>query len=163
MKLLTPEEEEQERIEDAKARKEYERKTGIRPDDGPCERRFKHRVSTFKEIEKSYPRLKHRFYWLLHNCVAHPALGILPNWKAIEFHQLTSIWLNSHLPPRHSKWKAPHNYETILIFTKLDIKDKAKWMLHNCVAHVAIGLFPCRPTFKFHDWSAKYMDVEGWE
>lgn len=31
------------------------------------------------------------------------------------------------------------------------------WFLHNCVAHVAIGLVPVRATFRFHDYTSRRM------
>ena len=31
------------------------------------------------------------------------------------------------------------------------------WWLHNCVAHMAIGLLPIATTFRFHDWTSRRM------
>jgi hypothetical protein len=32
------------------------------------------------------------------------------------------------------------------------------WMIHNLVAHPAIGLFPTRAAFGFHDWTSRKMN-----
>jgi len=40
------------------------------------------------------PKVKHYFWWLLHNLVAHPAIGIAPVRPAFEFHDWTSRKLN---------------------------------------------------------------------
>lgn len=31
------------------------------------------------------------------------------------------------------------------------------WFLHNCVAHVAIGILPIRAMFRFHDFTSRRM------
>jgi len=33
------------------------------------------------------------------------------------------------------------------------------WLIHNCLAHPLIGLFPFRPFFWFHDWTALKKDA----
>jgi hypothetical protein len=33
----------------------------------------------------------------------------------------------------------------------------AWWLVHNCVAHPLIGVFPRRPAFRFHDWTSRKM------
>lgn len=33
------------------------------------------------------------------------------------------------------------------------------WWLHNCVAHMAIGLAPCAATFRLHDWTSKRLNL----
>lgn len=35
----------------------------------------------------------------------------------------------------------------------------AWWLLHNLVAHGLLGLFPCRWTFAFHDWSSVKLNA----
>lgn len=34
------------------------------------------------------------------------------------------------------------------------------WLLHNCVAHMAIGLVPVKTTFRFHDWTSRKLNAE---
>lgn len=36
----------------------------------------------------------------------------------------------------------------------------AWWIIHNCIAHLAIGLLPHRLTFQFHDWTSKKLNAE---
>ena len=32
------------------------------------------------------------------------------------------------------------------------------WLIHNCIAHPLIGLFPfTKLTFAFHDWTSQHM------
>lgn len=40
------------------------------------------------------PRAQHHFWWLLHNCVAHPAIGFVPVKATFDFHDWTSRKLN---------------------------------------------------------------------
>ena len=37
------------------------------------------------------------------------------------------------------------------------IRHRFLWILHNNVAHWAMGLFPCPTTFAFHDWTSRKM------
>lgn len=115
--------------------------------------RFAYRLSKFKADGLRWPRTRHWFYWSLHNLVAHPTLGLIPNRAAIEFHELTSDWLN----------KRYEEIGTDRVVAELPkIPSRSWWLLHNIVAHAAIGLLPCRPTFALHDWSAKKMGVPQW-
>lgn len=40
------------------------------------------------------PRVQHHFWWLLHNLVAHPAIGLVPVKATFDFHDWTSRKLN---------------------------------------------------------------------
>jgi hypothetical protein len=37
------------------------------------------------------------------------------------------------------------------------VKHRLLWLLHNNVAHFAMGLYPCAVTFAFHDWTSRKM------
>lgn len=37
-------------------------------------------------------------------------------------------------------------------------KHRFWWILHNCFAHIAIGLFPCKLSFKLHDWTSERLN-----
>ena len=39
-------------------------------------------------------------------------------------------------------------------------QHRAWWMIHNCVAHLMIGVWPCHTTFKFHDWTSQKLNAE---
>lgn len=113
--------------------------------------RFAHRLKLFKRDRRAFPRTRHFFYWLVHNLIAHPLLGLFPSKLTVRFHSVTSNWLNHRSgwnridpePPRPTKW--------------------GWWLLHNIVAHFAIGLFPFATfPFRLHDWTAEKMDVPGW-
>lgn len=49
---------------------------------------------TFTINPKELPRVKHYIWWLIHNCVAHPAIGLVPVKVAFDFHDWTSRKLN---------------------------------------------------------------------
>lgn len=54
--------------------------------------RFVKRIAVFKQEEK--PVYKHHVWWLIHNCVAHPLIGIVPCKKTFDFHDWTSKKIN---------------------------------------------------------------------
>lgn len=110
--------------------------------------RYGERLQAFQRDGAPLPWVRHYFFWLLHNLVAHPILGVLPSEKTVDFHDLTSAWLNKEEPRLQTP--VPN------------IRDDRAWLLHNLVAHVAIGLLPCKWTFQFHDWTARRMRVPGW-
>lgn len=105
-------------------------------------------------IPKHRSKLSHSAYWLLHNCVAHPILGLIPDDKTIAFHELTSRWLNT---------PSAEGFPT-LSHPPLTIPNgkRRAWVFHNVVAHMAIGLLPCKRTFDLHDKSAKDLGIKGW-
>ena len=35
------------------------------------------------------------------------------------------------------------------------------WLFHNIPVHLAIAIFPCKWTFKLHDWSSDMLAGEG--
>lgn len=118
--------------------------------------RFNIRRRYFQNDKRPYPELRHAALWFLHNCVAHPILAASPTVMAAEFHELTSQWL------RHDEWNAGKRTLRIRVPPDVPPERRAAWVLHNVVAHCAIGLVPCKATFDFHDKTAKAMDVEGW-
>jgi hypothetical protein len=61
-------------------------------DETGAEDRFVKRIAAFKEEEK--PVYKHHVWWLIHNCVAHPLIGVLPCKKTFDFHDWTSKKIN---------------------------------------------------------------------
>jgi hypothetical protein len=40
------------------------------------------------------------------------------------------------------------------------VAHTAWWLVHNCIAHPLIGVFPRRPAFRFHDWTSRKMHGE---
>lgn len=118
------------------------------PKEGSAQR-YRERIEKFKADGKAFPRVRHYLFWVLHNLVAHPILGLIPNQVTVDFHEVTSKWLN-------------HEEERFLDTPVPVIRDRLGWLYHNIVAHVAIGLLPCETTFDIHDTSAKDMNVEGW-
>lgn len=44
------------------------------------------------------PVIEHHFWWLLHNCVAHMLIGIIPIKLFFTFHDWTSRKLNADVP-----------------------------------------------------------------
>ena len=45
---------------------------------------------TFTINPRGLPRARHYFWWLLHNLVAHPVIGVAPVKSAFDFHDWTS-------------------------------------------------------------------------
>lgn len=112
------------------------------------EARFHERVKLFHADGAANPTLRHHALWFLHNCVAHPLLAVAPGQKSVQFHDLTSAWLN--------------HVEKVRPSAIPRVTNKGLWVLHNAVSHIAIGLVPCKRTFEVHDWTAKLMQVPGW-
>lgn len=61
-------------------------------DETGAEERFENRVAVFKKEDK--PVYKHHFWWFVHNCLAHPAIGIYPCKNTFDFHDWTSKKIN---------------------------------------------------------------------
>lgn len=61
-------------------------------DEAGAAERFENRVKVFKEQEK--PVYKHHVWWFIHNCVAHPLIGIAPCKSTFDFHDWTSKKIN---------------------------------------------------------------------
>jgi len=57
--------------------------------------RFYHRLGRFKARKKNFPRTRHAFWWLMHNCAAHIAIGLVPIKASFELHDWTSKKLNT--------------------------------------------------------------------
>jgi len=56
------------------------------------EERFEKRVEVFKE--KELPVYRHHGWWFVHNCIAHPFIGIFPCKTSFEFHDWTAKKIN---------------------------------------------------------------------
>lgn len=57
-----------------------------------AEERFEKRKEVFKQKEE--PIYKHHVWWLIHNCIAHPLIGLFPCKWTFDFHDWTSIKIN---------------------------------------------------------------------
>lgn len=120
--------------------------------------RFNSRVEAFKQDGKAFPRTRHHGHWLLHNLVVHPLIAVFPVTFLLELHGLSSRWLNFRTEYRYDRQKS-----FVLTSPKVPTpKSRFFWVIHNLVSHVLIGLFPLRPFFFFHDWSAKRMGTPNW-
>lgn len=64
------------------------------PEDG-SEKRFENRQTLWQKQTQHLPNIRHFGWWFLHNCVAHPIMGLLPFAFAFEFHDWTSRKLNN--------------------------------------------------------------------
>ena len=56
--------------------------------------RFHVRLNKFKYYHDSFPKARHHFWWVFHNCIAHPLIGIMPTKKTFALHDWTSKKLN---------------------------------------------------------------------
>lgn len=61
-------------------------------DETGAEERFESRLEVFKKEDK--PVYKHHIWWFIHNCVAHPLIGIAPCKSTFDFHDWTSKKIN---------------------------------------------------------------------
>lgn len=61
-------------------------------DETGAEQRFEGRVAVFQKENK--PVYKHHFWWFVHNCIAHPMIGVWPSKKSFDFHDWTSKKIN---------------------------------------------------------------------
>lgn len=68
----------------------FNRKPSLQGSEG----RYRLRQALFLVDGKPLPRVRHFGWWLLHNCVAHPILGVCPVRKTFELHDWTSKKLN---------------------------------------------------------------------
>lgn len=110
--------------------------------------RYFTRQLLFAEQHGRAGRLRHALAWWLHNCVAHPILGLLPCRASVWLHDRTADWLNLSAVPTRSELPRITSY--------------GAWLVHNCIAHPLMGLAPLRRAFAAHDRSATHMNVEGW-
>ena len=86
--------------------------------------------------------------WLVHNCLAHPLLGLLPCAASLWLHDRSADWLNLSPEPTRS--------------TPPQIRSYGAWLVHNCLAHPAMGLAPLSAAFAAHERSAAQMAVPDW-
>lgn len=54
--------------------------------------RFGWRIEKWKKETGS--ALPHHFWWFVHNCIAHPAIGVVPLRPTFAFHDFTSKKIN---------------------------------------------------------------------
>lgn len=76
---------------------------GFRKDDAEklgSHGRFPARVEKHRD-QTPYPKLVHGFWWVVHNCISHPLIGVCPVKPFFEFHDWTSIKLNAGKAGRH--------------------------------------------------------------
>lgn len=64
----------------------------IGSEDGSLER-FYQRIEVFKK--KTIPLAWHHGWWIVHNCIAHPLIGIAPIKSFFKFHDYTSHKINA--------------------------------------------------------------------
>lgn len=62
-----------------------------RPEDGSAER-FTQRIQRFRA--RGMSTAMHHVWWLVHNCVAHPMIGVMPINASFRFHDWTSRKIN---------------------------------------------------------------------
>lgn len=54
--------------------------------------RFGWRIEKWEDETGS--ALPHHFWWFVHNCIAHPMIGVLPVRRTFAFHDYTSKKIN---------------------------------------------------------------------
>jgi hypothetical protein len=93
--------------------------------------RYLHRLRLWTKVfhkGKRLPKLQHHVWWLLHNCLAHPAIGFIPCRWTFKLHDWTSHRLN-HPWKTDSLSDFPNpknpNYETTEAAIK--VAERADW------------------------------------
>ena len=113
-----------------------------------AEARHRKRAAKWRARTRILPGLPHHAWWLLHNVVAHPAIGVWPTRATVWIHDWTSQRLNRRRTFVRSPLPA--------------LASRTAWLAHNVLAHVAIGLVPARRTFDWHDQTARAMREPDW-
>jgi hypothetical protein len=72
---------------------------GFDRDEDGSEERFHDRKRLFKKAFNDLPLTRYYFWWLIHNCISHPLIGILPIKPLFDFHDWTSSKM--HPKPRY--------------------------------------------------------------
>lgn len=110
--------------------------------------RYTRRIPIWVGTAKLFPRLRHHGWWLLHNVVSHPILGVWVSQHTVWFHDWTSMHLNCR--------------STIRPSPQPQVNSRWHWLFHNVVGHVVIGLLPVPTSFRFHDKTAEAMHETYW-
>jgi hypothetical protein len=118
------------------------------------EARYYARKKKWEQEVSLLSQLRHHGWWLLHNAVSHPWLGVAPSLSAIWFHDYTSMRLNRRRQIKQSP-------EPLVLASPIEA-HRREWLIHNVLGHLAIGFFPCRASFKYHDRGAEAMQEPEW-
>lgn len=114
-----------------------------------AEDRYRHRAWRYQERYGVVAGpLLHRLAWLVHNCIAHPVLGVAPSALAVKLHDKTADVLNLADAPTASPLPT--------------VERPLSWLVHNCVAHPLIGLAPRPRWMAWHDTTADDMNERDW-
>jgi len=63
---------------------------GFDKDEDGSRQRFYERVRLFQKAKSFLPRVQYGFWWVVHNCIAHFFIGLLPLKPFFWFHDYTS-------------------------------------------------------------------------
>ncbi|MFT5681846.1 MAG: hypothetical protein ACI8RZ_002764 [Myxococcota bacterium] len=110
--------------------------------------RYTTRQARFVQRHGRSGRVWHAGAWLVHNCIAHPLLGLKPGATTLRIHDRTADWLNLAATPSRSE--------------PPQLGRRRDWLVHNCIAHPLMGLAPATTLFHLHDTTAEDMGVPGW-
>lgn len=111
--------------------------------------RYRHRRLLWEKNHRVLPQARHHVWWVLHNLLSHPVLGVWPSTRAIRFHDWTSHHLNQR---KKVYYQSP----------RPDLQNRRAWAWHNIAGHLAIGLLPIGPSFRFHDRTSEAMHEPEW-
>jgi hypothetical protein len=123
------------------------------------EGRYWRRIKRFKDLGR--PVKEHHLWWLIHNCVAHPFVGLLPYGYAVRFHDYSSDRLNlpKSFDPKKRVFIRLSAHSPIPV---IPWRRRLAWVYHHTIVHILIGLWPSPTMFNAHDQSAKTLGVKGW-
>ncbi len=128
-------------------------------DAGTSQERYWARIKRFKLLGR--PVKEHHLWWLIHNCVAHPMVGLVPKGYAVRFHDYSSDKLN--LPTSSDRKKGVRErFSAHSPIPVIPWRRRPAWIYHHVVVHSLLGLWPSPTVFAAHDQSAKTLGVEGW-
>jgi hypothetical protein len=113
-----------------------------------AELRHRKRIAKWNAATRVVPGLRHRAWWILHNAIAHPMIGVWPTRATVWFHD----WTSKRLGRRRTFVRSPMP----------EVERRGAWFVHNVLAHAAIGLVPSERAFRWHDRTAREMNVRDW-
>lgn len=137
------------------AYKEFIKSTPYGFDKATSHGRFMNRLRDWCSEHKADGLYQFYAWWLFHNCIVHPAIGLFPSDETVDLHEWASEKLDTDFRKKRNK--------RIKREAIPKIPNKLAWIKHNVLAHMAIGLAPCSLTFFWHDKTAEEMGVEGWK
>jgi hypothetical protein len=98
---------------------------GFDKDEDGSETRHEERKATFEKVYERFPQARYYFWWVIHNCISHPLIGVLPVRRAFSFHDFTSRKMHPPTPPAPAQKRVivpPQTDEGYVYYSKVDVR-----------------------------------------